>query len=492
MSAEDPLSSELVPPALREALRHSPDNAPLLVHVAAHVLGLGGFAEAEILFKRALALSPADTEAKLGLAHAFFHLGKNSAALVIVENLTASPEAPGRALLLHARLAMKAGEPRLAARLYQRARTARPPASDPHLEDELAPHLPAPASLAPKPAPSPLAPPPEPPPFPSDEFVDEHSDEDAAGSSESRERERLPAGDLPAESSSAEVERPRVTFADLGGMEKMKEEIRMKIILPMQHPEMFAAYGKKAGGGVLLYGPPGCGKTHLARATAGEVRAAFMAIGISDVLDMWIGQSEKNLHALFEQARSHRPCVLFFDEVDALGANRTDMLKSGGRHLINQFLNELDGVQASNEGVLILAATNAPWHLDPAFRRPGRFDRILFVAPPDQAARAEILRILLKGKPAADVDAEAVAKKTDAYSGADLRAVVELAVEEKLRAAMKSGKLAPLTTRDLLDAAKRHRPTTRDWFENARNYALYANQSGLYDDILEYLKIAKP
>jgi SpoVK/Ycf46/Vps4 family AAA+-type ATPase len=352
------------------------------------------------------------------------------------------------------------------------------------LEEELAPHLPAAAPLTAKPTPPPLA--------PTFETAEENSpDHDDAPNSE-RERERLPSGDLPPASAAGEIERPRVTFADLGGMERMKEEIRMKIILPAQHPEMFAAYGKKAGGGVLLYGPPGCGKTHLARATAGEVRAGFLAVGISDVLDMWIGQSEKNLHALFEQARSHRPCVLFFDEVDALGANRTDMLKSGGRHLINQFLNELDGVQASNEGVLILAATNAPWHLDPAFRRPGRFDRILFVAPPDQAARTEILRILLKGKPAADVDAEAVAKKTDAFSGADLRALVELAVEEKLRSAMKSGKLAPLTTRDLLEAAKKHRPTTRDWFESARNYALYANQSGLYDDILEYLKIAKP
>ena len=114
MSAEDPLASELVPAALRDALRLSPDNAPLLIHVASHVLGLGGFAEAEALFKRALALSPQDAEAKIGLAHAFYHLGKPSAALVIVESLTTPAEAPGRALLLHARLALKAGEPRLA------------------------------------------------------------------------------------------------------------------------------------------------------------------------------------------------------------------------------------------------------------------------------------------------------------------------------------------------------------------------------------------
>jgi transitional endoplasmic reticulum ATPase len=274
-------------------------------------------------------------------------------------------------------------------------------------------------------------------------------------------------------------------------MERVKEEIRMKIILPLRQPELFKAYGKKVGGGILLYGPPGCGKTYLARATAGEVKAGFLAVGISDVLDMWIGQSEKNLHTLFEQARGHRPCVLFFDEVDALGANRTDMLKSGGRQIINQFLSELDGVATSNEGVLILAATNAPWHLDPAFRRPGRFDRILFVPPPDTPARASILRLLLKGKPVAEIDFDALAKKTDGYSGADLKAVIDVAVEEKLREAMRAGSVQPLTGRDLLEAVKRHKPTVADWFQTARNHALYANQSGLYDDILAHLNIKK-
>ena len=104
-----------------------------------------------------------------------------------------------------------------------------------------------------------------------------------------------------------------------GGMEELKEEIRLKIVHPLAHPELYRAYGKPIGGGILMYAPPGCGKTHLARATAGEVRAHFLAVGIDDVLDMWIGASERNLHAIFEQARGHRPCVLFFDEVDALG-----------------------------------------------------------------------------------------------------------------------------------------------------------------------------
>jgi SpoVK/Ycf46/Vps4 family AAA+-type ATPase len=204
---------------------------------------------------------------------------------------------------------------------------------------------------------------------------------------------------------------------------------------------------------------------------------------------MWIGSSERSLHEIFEQARRSTPCVLFFDEVDALGARRSDLRQSAGRHLINQFLAELDGVQAKNDGLLILAATNAPWHVDPAFRRPGRFDRVLFVPPPDQAARESILRIMLKGKPAADVDCHAVAAKTEQYSGADLKALVDLAVETKLQEALKAGGLRPLGTKDLQRAIKLHRATTSEWFSTARNHALYANQGGVYDDVLAYLKL---
>jgi transitional endoplasmic reticulum ATPase len=477
MSEIDPLSSPAIPAPLREALRFSPDNGPLLEHAADTALRNGGFAEASILFKRALALNPKSLEAKLGLAAAFVQEGKSSAAMVLVEDLVRGDQPPARALLLHARLALQAGEERLAAQQYRKAREADGMLRDDLLEEKLAGLLPPP--------PAPLAPVAKPAPVESPEPSFGHDDPEADESPE-----RLPAGDLPVDPA-MEIERPQTNFADVGGMESVKEEIRMKIILPLRQPELFKAYGKKAGGGILLYGPPGCGKTYLARATAGEVKSGFLAVGISDVLDMWIGQSEKNLHALFEQARSHRPCVLFFDEVDALGANRTDMLKSGGRHIINQFLSELDGVQSSNEGVLILAATNAPWHLDSAFRRPGRFDRILFVPPPDAPARATILRLHLRGRPGQDVDFDTLAKKTEGFSGADLKAMVDQAVEACLREAMKAGALRPIVTKDLLEAAKRHRPTVRDWFESARNYALYANQSGLYDDILAYLKLHK-
>ena len=484
----DALDSPLVPPALREALRLSPQNAPLLLHVAETVLRSGGFTEAEVLFKRALAVEPGNIPAKLGLAATFFQQGKHSAALVIVEDLVKGPAPAPRSLLLHARLALHAGESRLAAQQYLRARDADPSLVDTALEAELAPHLPKrPAPQLPKnPMSSASAGADDTP-----SFLSEGADDGSNEGRDDNEPQALPAGDLPADASADEPERPTTTFADVGGMDQVKEEVRMKIILPLQQPDLFKAYGKKIGGGILMYGPPGCGKTFLARATAGEVSASFLSVGISDVLDMWIGQSEKNLHSIFEQARSHRPCVLFFDEVDALGANRTDMLKSGGRQIINQFLAELDGVTSSNEGVLVLAATNAPWHLDPAFRRPGRFDRILFVPPPDQGARASILRLLLKGKPVGEIDFDALAKKTDGFSGADLKAVIDVAVEAKLREAMRAGALQPLAGRDLLEAIKNHKPTVRDWFQTARNHALYANQSGLYDEILAYMKISK-
>jgi SpoVK/Ycf46/Vps4 family AAA+-type ATPase len=271
-------------------------------------------------------------------------------------------------------------------------------------------------------------------------------------------------------------------------MDKVKEEIRLKIILPLQQPDLFKAYGKPVGGGILLFGPPGCGKTHLARATAGEVGATFLSVGLQDVLDLWLGNSERNLHQLFDEARRRAPSVLFFDEVDALGASRSDLRGSAGRNVVNQFLAELDGVDVSNEGVLVLAATNAPWHLDTAFRRPGRFDRVVFVPPPDEAARRAILEILLRGKPAANVDYQAVARRTDRFSGADLAGLVDLAVEAKLRQALRSGTPEPITTGDLRDAAKQVRPTTREWFATARNYALYANEGGAYDEVLAYIE----
>lgn len=456
---------------LRAALAHSPDNVPLRQHLAETLMGLGRYPEAEREFREALTLAPESEGLKVGLAQSFYQQGKASHALVMVEDLLKRPTPAPRVLLLHARLLHRLGEVDRAAEQYRGALAGDPSLADPELADRLGE--------------SPATPEPDP-----------MSDGDlAAWSPESASDEEVVEGRLraayesPGPGPMIEPERPTVNFGDVGGMEGVKEEIRLKIIHPLSHPELYRAYGKKIGGGILLYGPPGCGKTHLARATAGEIRARFLAVGIHDILDMWIGRSEQNLHELFEQARSSRPCVLFFDEVDALAASRADLRASGGRQLVNQFLAELDGLGSENEGVLVLAATNAPWHLDPAFRRPGRFDRIVFVPPPDAAARGAILRLLCRDKPLGDVDFEQLARKADGFSGADLKAVVDLAVEAKLREAMKAGAPRPLTTRDLIDGAKRVRPSTKEWFGTARNHALYANQGGVYDEILKYLKM---
>jgi len=439
--------------ALLEAVRLAPEDPLLRSLVGDHLLAAGDPAGAEEHFRAALRADPSNRAVQLGLAKAFHAAGKRSAALVVLEELVEHPVAPAEAHLLHARLLLSGGDVAAAGAAYRRAREVDPTVSDPELDKRLAVRAEGPRPEAPR----------EPQPEPS-AFAPDADDE-------------------------VEEERPAVTFADIGGMEGVKDEIRLKIIHPLQHPELYRAYGKQAGGGILLYGPPGCGKTHIARATAGEIRGAFISVGINDVLDMWFGESERHLHEIFRKARESAPCVLFFDEVDALAASRSDLRTSAGRHVINQFLSELDGLSSDNEGVLVLAATNAPWHLDPAFRRPGRFDRILFVPPPDTPARAAILELLLRGKPLDRVDYAALARKTEGFSGADLRDTVDRAVEGKLRDAMRSGVPTPLTTRDLAEAVKEVKPSTREWLDTARNYVLYADRSGLYDAVRKYLRM---
>ena len=300
---------------------------------------------------------------------------------------------------------------------------------------------------------------------------------------------KIPSSDFNDDYSDVFLEKPDIDFSKVGGMEDIKEEIRIKIIEPLKNPDLYKAFGKKAGGGILMYGPPGCGKTYLSKATAGEVSSKFMAIGIDEIMDMWLGNSEKNLHERFEIARNNSPAVIFFDEIDALGSKRNDLKQSASRNVINQFLKELDGIDSNNDDLLILGATNSPWHLDSAFLRPGRFDRIIFVPPPDKEARTRILEIMLAGKPVETIDHAKIASKTNEFSGADLKLLIDTAVEEKLRQSLKSGKVEKITTKDIIGVIKRVRPSTREWFNTARNYALYSNTSGIYDDIKDYLKL---
>lgn len=466
--------------ALQAALAASPENVPLLHMVAQAHEDQFELEESADVLRRVLELDAGNVKAAVSRARLLDLEGKTSEAIVRLEALCAREQDCAEAWMLRARLALKDGEAGEARDYYETAVRLEAGLRD----DDLLERIVKAGGATRQAAERKMA-------LTSDgqyverEWDDDDEEEEGADTVEGADAVLMRELDLEFRA------RADVLFHDVGGMDEVKEDIRMKIIYPQQKPELFAAYGKKAGGGVLMYGPPGCGKTLLSRATAGEIKANFFSVGLHQVLDMYIGESEQKLHKIFELARKYAPSVLFFDEIDALAADRRDMRQSAGRTLINQFLAEMDGAQGNNDGVLILGATNAPWHLDSAFLRPGRFDRMIFVPPPDEVARAEIVEIHSREKPIVGLDATALAKRTEGFSGADLRAVFDRAIESTLTEAMKRGEVVPVTGKCLIKTAKRVKPSTRKWFESAKNYALYANQSGFYDDVLSYLGIKK-
>lgn len=285
-----------------------------------------------------------------------------------------------------------------------------------------------------------------------------------------------------------ETEKPKETFQDVGGLEAVKKKIRMNFILPLKQPELFAAYGKEAGGSLLLYGPPGCGKTFLARAIAGEIDANFLHIELQAILGMYVGQSESNLHDIFEKARENKPCVIFIDELDAMGGSRNTMRQHHDRMLVNQLLMELDGLQSFNDNVFVIGATNTPWYLDSALRRPGRFNHLIFVPPPEEAERETILKLKLAGKPTDGLELARIAKETRHFSGADLEQLVKDAVEAALERTLETGDIQPITQDDLRKSAKGRKATTLEWFSTAKNYATFSDINNDYGIVLDYIK----
>lgn len=288
-----------------------------------------------------------------------------------------------------------------------------------------------------------------------------------------------------------DVETTTIRLADVGGMTDVKERLELAFLGPLRNPELRKLYGKSLRGGLMLYGPPGCGKTFLARAIAGEMGAKFLSLSIVEVLDMYIGTSERNLHELFQTARRNAPCVLFLDEVDALGHKRSHISSSSMRVLGNQLLAELDGMEGSNEGVFVLAATNTPWDVDPALRRPGRLDRMVLVLPPDPPARAAIIEYHLRDRPIAGIDLRRLVAATEDFSGADLAHLCETAAEFAMADSIRSGEVRMIEQRDFDRARQEVRPSVGSWFASARNVAKFANEGGLYDELAAYLKKRK-
>lgn len=303
-----------------------------------------------------------------------------------------------------------------------------------------------------------------------------------------QQAERIPAGAPEHAHEDWEVEAPGITLADVGGLSDVKARLEASFLAPMRNPELRRLYGKSLRGGLLLYGPPGVGKTFIARAVAGEMGAGFINVTLTDVLDPYIGNSESRLHDIFQRGRRSAPCVIFLDEIDAIGLKRSAARWTGLRGVINQLLQELDGIGASNESLYVLAATNTPWDIDPALRRPGRLDRAVLVLPPDAPARSAILHSHLKDRPIEGIDLDYLSRATDGLTGADLAHLCETAAEKALMESVRTGVPRMIQMRDLQAALAEVRPSTGPWFDIARNVVDYADQSGEYAPLRQWMK----
>ncbi len=251
----------------------------------------------------------------------------------------------------------------------------------------------------------------------------------------------------------AAAEIPDIHFSDIAGLDDVKKAITVRMINPVKYPEKYKLYNKKTGGGVLLFGPPGTGKTMIAKAIACEVGAKFYAIKGSDIVSKWVGESERNIDSLFETARAEKLAIIFIDEMDSLIAKRGTDTHNDKR--VNEFLQQIDGFSGRAPNLLLLGATNRPWDIDGAALRPGRFSQKIYVPLPDAPAREFMIKKSLKNTPAAaDVDIAELVRLTEGYSGADIEELCDRAKEDPLLKAISTDSVVPVTRADFMDALK--------------------------------------
>ncbi|WP_048057583.1 AAA family ATPase [Metallosphaera cuprina] len=285
-----------------------------------------------------------------------------------------------------------------------------------------------------------------------------------------------------------EEEEKKASWDEIGGYDDVKKEIREYIEFPLKNKDLAKTYGLRPPKGVLLFGPPGCGKTLMMRALAGEAKLNFIYVNVSDIMSKWYGESEARLKELFANARKNAPCILFFDEIDTIGVRReTHSGDSVTPRLLSLMLSEIDGLH-SDEGVIIVGSTNVPQTLDKALLRAGRFDKLIFIGPPSKQARVEILKVHCGGKPLAqDVDLNKIAEMTERYSGADLANICQEAARKVAVEALESKKDRKITMQDFTEIIQRYKPSiTLQMLEEFEKFRLdYERRSRKSEDVRE-------
>lgn len=279
------------------------------------------------------------------------------------------------------------------------------------------------------------------------------------------------------------IKKPKLRFSDVAGLDRVKEEITMKIIEPLKHPDVFRHFGKKAGGGILMYGPPGCGKSLIAEATAGEADVAFYLAKASDLRSKYVGETEQNIAKLFEDARKDKAAIIFFDEFEALGSDRhrTSFNMKGA---VSQLLAEMDGVGNKDQNILVIAATNEPWNIDSALLREGRFGTMIYIPPPDAITRLQMLHLHMEKRPKDEIDFNGITLATDNFSGADIKALCERATDIPLKEYFRTRKKRNITNEDFYDALINMKPTLGTWYRQAYQVLSKRNELSAFPDIV--------
>jgi len=323
-----------------------------------------------------------------------------------------------------------------------------------------------------------------------DQLKTKLSSETSTGTVGSGEKAKIGTGGDKTEITEGQIKKVRfhksnIKFKDVVGMEEQKKLIYENILLPIRKPELLKAYWKKLGLGVIFYGPPGNGKTYLVNAIGGETGSNVIIARINEIVDMYAGNTEKNMHAIFEQARANTPVIVFFDEIDALG-----MKRSGGgggeqqsymRMAVNQFLQEMDGIEKNPEGIFIIGATNQPWDIDSALKRSKRFGESIYVPPPDYKSRRSAFIYNTRKMPLAHINFGRLARATMGFSQADIEEICDKAALIPAAEEDRTGKRRKIVMNDFLRMIKKHGNSLDEWYAMIKKEVISKTETSVVD-----------